>query len=218
MSKSFLVILLFVLVIFAGGYYVMSKQRFTTTPAPVAKAMTPTPIYTQTTVSPEVTTAASSPAATIPSSWKTYTSGAFGFSIKYPPDMQHDTQAGQEERFYKHGASQSQGTEMYDGILVLIKSGSLSGKSFDAWVNQKYEDTKNDPVQPRVGPKIPVTIAGKQGMSFRVSSLGDRNAIYLPKGTDQYLEILDVTVEPQGSTQGFQKIVDQMLSSITYTQ
>lgn len=212
MSKAFLIILVVVIGIFAGGYYLLS-QTMTPVSQPITNS-TPTSVITQA-MSPSVSPSQAVGATAIPAGWKTYTSSKYGFSLQHPSDMQHDM-AGGEERFFRHGSTQSLGTEMYDGILVIIKSGSLEGKTFDAWVAQKYEDTKNDPVQPRVGPKQPITIAGKQGYAFFVSSLGDRNAIYLPKGTDQYIEILNATVEPENTNQGHQQVVDTMLSSLKF--
>jgi len=214
MSKAFLFILVFVIILFAGGYVFLQQ---TTTPArntsqSDAGGEIPRPTKPQ---NLDTVTAASKAADTIPTSWNTYTSTEYRFSISYPSSVLHaTTQEG--ERFYQLGASQSQGTELYDGISVVIRSGSLSGKSFAQWVDENYADIKNDPVQPRVGEKKPVVIAGKEGIAFTVSSLGDRVMIYLPKGNNQFLEISNGTVEPADSQQGFQKTVDQMLSSITY--
>lgn len=210
MSKAFLFILLGVMLLFGGVYLYVQQQAIQKVPLTTTEIPRPTKPQIVST-----TTAASKAADTLPKDWKTYTSSEYGFTISHPPDVTHDTMP-EEERFYKHGPSQSSGTELYDGILLLIKSGNLSGKSFEQWIDEKYAVLKNDPVQPRMGEKKTVTIAGKQGISFTVSSLGDRTMIYLPKGNNQYLEISNGTVEPAESTQGFQKTVDQMLSSLTY--
>lgn len=149
----------------------------------------------------------------VPGNWVPFTSEKYGFFIRYPLDVNHQTTQ-EGEQFYKLGPSQSQGTELYDGISVGIKSGSISGKSFEDFVKQKHIDMKNDPLQPQVGDINQVAIGGIQGFSFRVSSIGDSTFIYLPKGEREYFEIINGTVEPTNREQTFQKTVEQMLSTL----
>lgn len=201
-----LLFLVLATVLFAVGIYVFRQSNDSASISQVPSSTR------QIVSSPE---ASPLPTPKVPTSWKTYTSEVYNFSIRYPEDIIHDTNS-EGERFYKHGPSQSQGTELYDGILVLIRSGSLENIPFAMWVERKYEEVKNDPLQPRMGEKKSVTIAGKQGFIFTVSTLGERAVIYLPKGDNEYLEINNGTVEPQDREQTFQKTVDLMLSTITY--
>lgn len=190
------------------GLYFVNQQ-------PKTKVVVPLPPTSATTPTLNPSGPKISPLPTIPASWKTFTSMSYGFSIKYPADIKHDITS-EGERFYKLGPSQATGTELYDGISVVIRAGSLQGKPFKEWVDQKYLEFKTDPVRPEVGDQKPITIAGMQGVSFTVSSLGDRTMMYLPKGTDQFLEITNSTVEPQDREQTFQKTVDLMLSSLEF--
>lgn len=208
-QRAIFFVLITTIIIFGGAYLYIQQQRtqkVVTTKGDIPKPTKP-PVLATITTTPDA----------IPASWERYTSSEYGFTISFPPDVTHDTTT-EGERFYKLGKSQSQGTELYDGIRIVIKSGSLGKKPFAEWVNQTYENTKNDPVQPRMGEKKPITLAGKQGITYTVSSLGDATMIYLPKGTDEYLEITNGTVEPADSTQGLQKTAALILSSLRYTQ
>ena len=181
-------------------FLILKKPNVNTNPV-VQKKVSPTPSSLE------------QPQPTL--NWVTYDSTISGFSIKYPKDLKHDTTV-EGERFYRLGPTQSEGAELFDGISLIIRSGKLNGRTFKNWVDAKYKETVNDPVEQRVGGKIPITIAGMQGIAFTVESLGERIVIYLPKGDKEYLEIINGTVEPQKREQTFQKIVDSMLSTIAY--
>lgn len=188
------------------GAYVFSKRDAYPDPASQIPTLVPTDIVNSPTDPVPQTPA--------PGDWKTYTSQQYDFSIRYPTDVTHQTTS-EGERFHKLGPTQSDGTELYDGISVMIKTGSLGGKPFAQFVNDRYEEIKNDSVGARMGDKHPVTIAGKPGIAFTVSTLGERTNIYLPKDEGMYYEIINGTVEPQNRPQTFQGIVNAMLSTLT---
>lgn len=203
-------ILIFLIIGMCVGIYFLSQSN-----KPKSKVI-PTPAGQQQTTAATPTNLPPSPPSdivTVPQDWKTVTSQTYGFSLSHPSDVTHDT-ISEGERFYKLGPSQKGQTEMYDGINLLIKSGNLEGKSFAVLTQEKYTAAQREPAHSQVGPKTPITIATIQGVSFRVSGLGDWTAIYLPKGKDQYLEIINGTVEPTNREPILQKTVDIMLSSL----
>lgn len=155
------------------------------------------------------------PEVNIPDDWSTYTSTKYGFSLRYPSDVRHDLTT-DGERFYKLGETQSEGTELYDGISVIIRSGSLGEQDFATFVDKAHTDIASDPVAPEVGEPYPVTIAGIKGIAFTVRSVGERTQLYLDKGNGEYLEILNGTVEPAGGNQMLKATADKMISSIRY--
>jgi hypothetical protein len=149
----------------------------------------------------------------IPESWVLYESELYGFSISHPLDVEQQTTQ-QGEAFIKPGPTQGLGTELFDGISVTIRSGTHTDASFEEFVELMHSELKEDPIQPIVGETREVTLAGIRGIAFDVSSLGDYTITYLPKDTNEYIEITDSTVEPRGREQNFRQIVDMMLSTL----
>ena len=199
--KRILVMIVIIIAIAASAFLLLPKDK-TTNQTPVTNQnITPTTV-----ILPSID-------VSVPENWVPFTSQQYGFSIQYPLDMTHQTTS-EGERFYKLGDTQSTGTELYDGISVMIKSGDLGGQTLADFVRNKHTETKKDQLQPEVGEIKQVSIAGLAGFSFRVRSIGDGTFIYLPKGNNEYLEIVNGTVEPAQREQTFQKIVDQMLSTL----
>ena len=176
---------------------------------PLVEAPSPTSLPIRAKVQPSP-----SPVASVPANWQLYTSPALGFTIMYPPDVEHETTV-EGERFIKFGPSQSLGTELYDGISLVIRSGSYPESTFADAVEQKYRAAKNDPIQSKVSNLRPIELAGKSGFAFDVSSLGDRTYMYPALSPGTYLEIIDASVEPASRPQIFAQTVATMLSTLS---
>lgn len=208
MKRYLILILIGIAILLAVLAFVMNKDRNTSMNSdPLAGSALPTEA-----VDNPTPTNAPEP---VPANWETYTSSEYGFLIKHPKDVKQETTS-EGEQFSKMGPTQTTGTELFDGISVVITSGNLGEDDFEEFVSKKYDEIKNDPIQPQVGERMSVTIAGKSGYALRVKSIGDSTRIYLPKGDSEYLEIINSTVEPTNREQTFQKTVDTMLSSLIY--
>jgi hypothetical protein len=192
------IVIVIALVVLGIGAYMASLDRQMPRETPVVP---PLPIPT----TAEVTT--------IPADWQTYTSKQYGFTISYPSDVTHESLE-DGERFIKLGPSQSQGTELYDGINIVIKSGTYQQASFKEFVAQTYQETKNDPIISEVSDIRDTEIAGIYGSAYDVSSLGNWTVIFLPAGSGRYVEITDMTVEPTNREQTFRKTTDSILATI----
>lgn len=206
MRRVFLIPLVLFVIILTAGVYFLNRNN-----SAITDADPRTSLPTGTSESPSPTSGVQN----IPENWQSYTSEEFDFMIRYPSDVQHETTE-EGERFSKLGPTQATGTELFDGISVVITSGNLGEDDFETFVQKKYTELKNDPVQPRLGEMSEITLAGKNGFAFTVDAIGVRTQIYLPKGDDTYLEIINSTVEPTNREQTFQKTVDTMLSSLIY--
>jgi hypothetical protein len=211
MKNPFLLGALAVLIILIAGlfYYevtdwfdfnqtqISSSQKTT---SPSSTLLAPKPIPSQT-------------PAPIPEDWETFSSETFGISVKHPKDFTaEETQEG--VRVLKLGPTQSLGTELYDGISILIRTGSLEGVSLEKYVDLQIQEIKDQPINAKVSEKREVKVLELNGFSYNVSSLGEATYILLPKGQNQYLEIINSTVDP--SNFGYQKTVDLIISSLEF--
>ncbi len=146
------------------------------------------------------------------SNWKTYTDLSNRFSFKYPANVTLDTNRSDGVALFLKGPTQREQTEIYDGLFIRFIAGSLEGKT----VKEKAElDIKNDEDN-QLGktllyPTI-VKINDIEGYKVRTSGLGEATSYYLPLDNSRYLLIVDATNDPKGL--GFQKIVDQILSTL----
>jgi hypothetical protein len=146
--------------------------------------------------------------------WLTYRSAQFGFEITHPGDMETRNLEDNSATFTYIGPTQTLGTELFDGISIAFRGGDYEEPSFRQFVEAARTEITNDPVNPRVGPLSQVSVAGIQGFSFTVSSLGDYRYYYLPKNDNQYLLITVLAPDPQN--RGYQQIVDRMLSTLSF--
>lgn len=201
--SSLLIISVLILIILIGGlfYFNQTKQvssQKSSAPSPTLLAPKPTQKPTPT---------------PIPEDWETFKSEDFGISIRHPKDFEaSETQEG--VRIVKLGPTQSQGTELYDGISLLLKTGILENQNLEEFVDAEIAETKAQPINAKVSEKREVQVLELPGFSYDVSSLGDARYIFLPKGPGGYLEIINSTIDP--SNLGYQKTVDLIISSIEF--
>lgn len=209
-SFGFLFGLLILIIITLAGYY-FYKETYVQTMVelqtrPISSVQTVATISGQ----PKV----SSTSAT-PDNWKVFQSKRYGYSLNYPSDINLETTS-EGDRFYKLGPTQSLGTELYDGISLTIRSGKLEGKTLRQFVDQQFTIMKDEITTNSITEIKPLTIGEFQGFKFRKSSLGEADFIYLQKSKDEYLEIIDGTVEPVNREQSFKETVFLILSSVSF--
>jgi hypothetical protein len=152
--------------------------------------------------------------ADVPPDWKKYTSPN-GFILHYPADIQYDIMP-EGERFFKPGPTQSLGTELYDGISILIRTGDMANMTLQELVGQKYQQIKEEETTREITDPVSVIYGNNQAIQFRQIGFGDGDFIYLQMPGKKYLEIINMTVEPQNRKQSYQKIVEQMIGSINF--
>lgn len=153
----------------------------------------------------------------IPSFWHLYRSETNGFMIKHPLDVTAEvTSTG--DHFYKLGATQSMGTELYDGISLLITSGRMDGKNLKEFVFHEYLIAKKDPQTETITEIKPVTIGAKEGFVYKIKNPSEKEVIYLPRENNKYLIITNSTKTPDNQSRNYNEVVTQMLSSIEDTK
>jgi hypothetical protein len=196
-----------VLVTVIGGFLIYRALNETET-------QTATPISSPS--STAIPTPGSTPITDVPEDWETYSSDELGFNISHPSEMTVDEQQAIEGiRFLLIGPSQTQGTEMYDGISMTINVDTHNADSFQDFIDEQHQET-NDATNPEVGDIEQVTVAGLQGYQFVVNSLGEFTHIYLPLEGNKYAHVTYLMEDPEN--QGFQEILDTMLSSLSFNR
>jgi hypothetical protein len=149
----------------------------------------------------------------VPSDWKTYDSEAYSFTFKYHPKFTIRPSVDNTLTMYLHGPSQSEGTEVYDGIIINFQEATYTENSFKAFVEKQYQVAKNDDVIYEISDLKDVQISTYQGYEFRTSSLGSIRNIYLDAKNKKFIYISLLLEDPKN--QGFENIVTTLLSTIT---
>lgn len=155
------------------------------------------------------------PATNIPKDWVPFTSEKYEYTIKHPADMQKDT-GPEGDRFFKHGPTQSLGTELYDGIILMVKSGPLEGKTIEQLAQTKHQELKNAETTQSVSDIITKSYGPNTAYQFHLTSIGDGDYIYLQKSPTEYLEVINMTVEPAQREPAFQQTAETMISSLEF--
>lgn len=210
-------------VIATGGYLATRKNNASTTPTPTAQIISCTLeaklcpdgsyVSRQGTACEFVQCPGDSAAQSLPENWKTYTSEKHGFTIKHPEDVLVRDVGTDGVNFFKVEPSQAQNTEFYDGISLTINSSQLFGKLQDIAGQKMNEFAQHGEI---VLTLQPIRVGALSGYTFKGEGVGKVTYIFLPKGPEQYIQIVDATQDPKNL--GFNQVVTTMLSSITVTQ
>lgn len=148
------------------------------------------------------------PGAEIEEGWVEFDDNSTGFTFQYPDDAQI-----RRENEYVGvvmlGPTQSEGTELYDGLAVLLATYPLNGKTLAEAA--QVEQAREDPIV-EVNEITPITYAGKSGFAYQATSLGTRQVIILPLTNDLYLKVINSTIDPTGK--GFQTTAEKIASSV----
>jgi hypothetical protein len=155
-----------------------------------------------------------SPGGTIPEGWKRYQLPEEPLLFWYPGEMVVTETAGGDSRFLLTGETQTQGTELFDGILVEVGSGTYESDSFEAFARGEYETAANEPATTESGDFGPVNISGKIGYRFFVTGLGTFTHIYIPVEPGRFVRFTYIVADPTGKD--YQGQIEAMLASIAY--
>jgi hypothetical protein len=134
------------------------------------------------------------------------------FTLRYPEDFRIEEE-GSSYILTKAGPTQRAGTELYDGVAIIINWHDLDGASLSEYVDQHLAATKNDGISTVVRGKEPITIGQYQGYSYVIEGLGQFTKNFIVKeGSNQALQIEYLVADD--NNQGYQRVVDQVLASI----
>lgn len=209
MSRNGIIIVIIALLLFAIGIVVYRNTNFVS----VNQNKSPSPTPNEQNGDRSTPTPTPRDSANAPENWRTFENN--NFSIKYPPDMQVRQNQNGSVAFIKLGPTQTSGTEIFDGISMTIDSGNiLSGQNFRQFVESERQQMIDEPANQNVGQLNQTTVAREEGYTFTSTGLGEFTHIFLPKGESQYVYIYMLVEDPEN--QGFQKTVDQMLSTLKF--
>lgn len=171
--------------------------------------MTPTPSTITETPSPEPTDEVSQS----PENWETYESDNGLYSIARPPEITvNETAVGSTELQLIGDTQPEQGTEIIDGIRMVIETGDYEDESFLAFVEQQHMDMSEEPTTDEIIPIQQRQTMGRTLYWWEVTSLGEFTHLYLELQNDQYWHASYLVEDPEN--QGYQDIVDDMVSSL----
>jgi hypothetical protein len=147
----------------------------------------------------------------VPSDWKTYSRTVLNFQIMYPPDMEVASVERGGVNFSVWGPTQIEASEFFDGVSLTIREVSVTNNDIESFVRAQLS---RDNMNALSGSLRQVVIDDKT--SYEFVSMGElaipTTYIYVPTSNSTALEITYVDQDPTG--QGFQDIVDTMLSTL----
>lgn len=205
--------LIIILLIFGIGalIFVMYKTNslpvVTTTSSPTPNS-TPAPITT-------------------PEGWLEYKLPGIGLTFFYPADAKVDTKSshtlGVGSKYQgpilvnisKYGQTQGLDTELYDGYSFSIAKIALNSESLQKIAQDSISfNTSEFGQETLIKPLSTITIGGKTGYTYTIQSLGQYTHILLPLDEKSFLLITYSAPDP--NNQGYQKIIDQILSTFEF--
>src|SRR6056297_83444 len=73
--------------------------------------------------------------------WETYTNQEVGFSMDYPSDLRISQTSAEVAKFTLLGPTQTEGTEIFDGISVIITPDTNSQKNLKSYIDSQVRET-----------------------------------------------------------------------------
>ena len=200
------------LIIYGAYYFYNDTYEQTMLEIQNTTPVAPIPSVTEADIA---TDSGESTSTAIPADWKLSNSSKYGYSIRFPKNMQSDTTS-EGDRYYFMGPTQSLGTELYDGISLLIKSHRYNGKTIKEVATERHDIMEKEETTKSITSVSEVGYRSVFGYKFRREALGDADFIYIPMNKDEYLEVINMTVEPENAKNDppYTQIVEQMISSI----
>lgn len=188
------------LLVIGAGVFVYSLQN---------KPKTPVLVNVSPTAQPSLT-----PDTGIPADWKTFESEDFAYTFSYPPE-DFKLEEGESVRVVYLGPTQTEGTEVFDGIIVAFDPVIPLGNQLllpyvkeDLGKQREHVEVIKEPTK--------IEVNGIEGYTYTVSGLGEFTFIYLPAPDGKNVVRINYLVaDPENS--GYQQIVDDILESFSFT-
>jgi len=175
--------------------------------------LSPSPtITTSNTPEPEI-------AEKYPETWEKYRSGSLGISFYYDQKMElleNSNDPNEPLRLVLMGQTQSLGTEIYDGLIMIFNSGTYEG-DFADFVASEHLKNKNEPTTNEISEVIGTGLGNLTGYEFTVSSLGEFTHYYfrdIDLKDNRYVKISTLVADPQEV--GYQETLEKILTSIEF--
>ena len=199
-----IVVILFILSLVGLAVYYFGSKRSEVTEEPVpVETFVPSPTSTT-----DPTTG-----------WKTYTSDK-GFMFKYPIDAKVDfSQQEDAVKLQIWGPSQKEGTELYDGIGISFKAGSITaGKTLKDIVDNLFSQYSQMPDAKVIQEVAVYKAQDLSGYNFIIELMGKTTYLILQDSLNQteYVVITEMYVDP--SNKGFELTVNQILSTLQFIE
>jgi hypothetical protein len=209
-QKGFTPILIILLVLIAiGGAYYFGTKKGSIIPIPTQIT---TPTATSTNIQ---TTATIKPTTDLTANWniKTYST----YIIKYPSSLTVNEREGSIFTLSKWGPTQMEGTELYDGFSISFQPRELPNVTPIDFANSHIKESVDTGISELIAGPTPVTVNGYKGVTYTIQGLGRYKDIVLASNDNIMLMHVSMLVNDPGNI-GFQKTVDQILSTFKFTQ
>jgi hypothetical protein len=210
MKNLIIFVLLFAVLVGAGTFYFSKKQNKAVVPVQDTTAVTPT-----VRVDDELAPVEESPEVTaLRAGGSSYADPQGVFSILYPNDYTVDQPSADNPyvRFSKRGEQQRPQSEMSNGVLVVIETIDLEGKTLEEYVDARISaESANSEV---LKPKTTTSFKEYPGFTYEMRGLGSSTYLVLQKNAQSThaISISYLVADPQES--GYQAQVNAILSTL----
>lgn len=141
--------------------------------------------------------------------WQTHTDEKHGFSMDYPSALKVEETAAEAVKFTLLGPTQRQGTEIFDGISVTVRTATHSQESLKDYVDSRVQKIE------RVGDVIQepekVVLNGNNGYRYEKVTAGRSTVLIFPFSQGEVINISYAAPDPQN--RGYKEVVKEMVSS-----
>lgn len=136
-----------------------------------------------------------------------------GFTLRYPDTYTINEEPAGTFILTRVGPTQTLGTELYDGVALIIRWHELQGRTLENFVDQQIAAAGLDGISVIARGKQPITVSEYDGFSYVLDGLGTYTKNFIMKDSANRALQLEYLVEDPTNI-GFQQQVNQILSSV----
>lgn len=148
--------------------------------------------------------------------WEAYENGTVGIRLDYPSVMIREPSpnpvADASVSFVYRGSTQTEGTELFDGISITVSRGRHD-VPLETYVEAQMEDARN--VGSITQSEHIVRLADQDAIAYTAVTLGTHDHYFIPLENDQYLHVSTMSPDPENV--GYDEVVADILATLEIT-
>ena len=145
----------------------------------------------------------------LPGEWQTYTNQESGFSMDYSSALKKEEGSQEIVKFTLLGPTQREGTEIFDGISVIVTTATHTQKDLKNYIESRLEKT-GEIGEVTSGPKR-VVLNGNNGYRYEKVTAGSSTVLTFPLSEEKVIKISYSAPDPED--RGYREIVEEMINS-----
>lgn len=208
-STRGIVILVTILVLIGGGFYLFARRD--NPPSPTNQNQSDTDQLSN----PKQFIEGTPDTNTLKAGGSSYSNPQGVYVFLYPNDYTLDSQNNDVHvRISKRGATQQGQTEIYDGVIMVFEAINLQDQSLESLVDSRIKESTSDGNSTLIKPKEAILLKDYLGFTFETQGFGGATHLILQKNPDSTTALSITFSVNDPEKKNYQSEVNAILSTL----